>query len=183
MRPSRPMTFLLYFAIPLVAILVAGRQGYLSTYDELSTWKGGGMGMFASADSTDTRFMQFFIEMADGRREPIIGLTDAQTAMVKRFLWYPSERAFKPLAQSIRNTAFLASDAISPVYRYSLKGERLEPLDRKYHLLYAHRPRPSGQVAEWNLVGEYYRLKYDPATRVAQFLQGRTLRAPKDRAP
>ncbi|MGI9513706.1 MAG: hypothetical protein ACR2OL_12460, partial [Anderseniella sp.] len=68
-------------AIPVLAVLVAGRQLYLSTYHDLSTWKGGGMGMFASAD-TLARYVRVFIEMPDKRRILINKLTPDQNEML-----------------------------------------------------------------------------------------------------
>ena len=54
--------------IPAIAITVAARQLYLSTTGELSTWKGGGMGMFASSEQI-TRYVKIYLIFADGRRQ------------------------------------------------------------------------------------------------------------------
>jgi hypothetical protein len=175
--------FVLYGLVPVVACTVALRQAYLSKFDELSTWKGGGMGMFASADSTDTRFLRFFIEKADGQREPIIGLNERQNAMMERILWYPRERAYEPLAHSIRRTSFVASNEPSPVWSYSETGERVADLGRKHHLLHANRARPDGEEPDWTLVMDYYRLSYDPVSRRARFVLSDSRRYSKASAP
>jgi hypothetical protein len=179
MPPGLPVRFVLYGLVPLVACVVALRQAYLSKFDELSTWKGGGMGMFASADSTDTRFLRFYIEKADGQREPIIGLTERQTGMMERILWFPRESAYEPLARSIRRTSFVASNEPSPVWSYTETGERLKDLARKHHLLHANRARPDGEEPDWTLVMEYYRLSYDPTARRAKFVLTDSRRYPE----
>jgi hypothetical protein len=169
MQPGWLQKFVFFALIPSLAVLVALRQGYLSKFDNLSTWKGGGMGMFASADSTDTRFLQMFIEDKDGRREPIIGLSESQTAMMRRILWYPRGPAIEPLAESLRRTRFVASNEPSAVRSFSETGEVLETLERKHYLLHAQGMRPAGQDPDWTLVIEFLRLAYDPAQRKASF--------------
>ena len=54
-RMPRAERWAMLCAIPLIAILIAARQLYLHTTEDLSTWKGGGMGMFAAADNTISR--------------------------------------------------------------------------------------------------------------------------------
>jgi len=171
---------LLIGLIPCVAALVAARQWYLSSHSELSTWKGGGMGMFASADSSDTRFLRLFIETDSGAREPIIGLTAKQQQIVERILWFPSDEAFTPLAQSLRQTSFVAPEDGRPLNSFSLTGERIAKLNKQHHLLHANRVKRDGPPPDWTLVCEYYRLTYDPATRVAKFSLVKTLRFGKE---
>src|SRR5262245_29451654 len=91
-RPTMPWVRLVLFgAIPAIAVLIAARQAYLSAYHGLSAWKGGGMGMFASADGSDTRFTRIYVETSDGRREPIIRLAAPADTLMQQVLWYPSE--------------------------------------------------------------------------------------------
>ena len=54
-RVPRIIRLAMFCTIPLIAVLIAARQFYLHAADDLSTWKGGGMGMFTSADNTLTR--------------------------------------------------------------------------------------------------------------------------------
>ena len=48
--------WLLIGIIPAIMLTVFARQIYLQRSAQLSTWKGGGMGMFASADGTVNRY-------------------------------------------------------------------------------------------------------------------------------
>ena len=61
-------------AIPVIALAVAGRQLYLSTTDDLSTWKGGGMGMFAGSETT-TRYAK--VMCCPWQREPLLRLKNS----------------------------------------------------------------------------------------------------------
>ena len=56
--------------IPVIMMAVAARQLYLSKTDDLSTWKGGGMGMFAGAETT-TRYTKIYLTFPDGSRQPL----------------------------------------------------------------------------------------------------------------
>lgn len=179
MQPTFVQRLIFFALVPLVAGIVAVRQGYLSKFDELSTWKGGGMGMFASADSTDTRFLRFYIESADGKREPIVGLTDQQTVMMRRILWFPRDSVIEPLAASLRRTSFVASNEPSLVRAFSQTGEPIKALDRKHYLLHANGLRPAGQEPDWTLRMEYHRLAYDPLDRKAAFEHTKTWVFPK----
>lgn len=151
--------------IPVVAALVAVRQGYLNRTAHLSTWKGGGMGMFAGADS-DLRFTRTYIEKPDGVREPIIGLLPNQAKALRLAIWYPTAANFAPLARSLRSTSFVAAHDPSPIYRYNSDGERVEKLNKMHYLLHAKGSR-SGPEPEWTLAIEYWEMTYDVATRSA----------------
>lgn len=171
--------FIFFALVPAVACAVAIRQAYLSKFDELSTWKGGGMGMFASADSTDTRFLRFYIEKPDGRREPIIGLTERQKILEQRALWYPRLASIEPLAVSLRRTGFVAANEPSQLWAYADTGEALKPLDRKHYLLRANLPRPGADDPDWTLVIESYRVSYDPTTKRAGYKLVKSWNFPK----
>ena len=87
--------------VPIVALLVAARQVYLSRYHDLTTWKGGGMGMFAGADFSLNRYAKLFITDSNGQRQPLTELTREQTDLVKRALNYPVRRNFLLVAKAI----------------------------------------------------------------------------------
>ena len=42
-------SWIILCAVPAIALAVAARQVYLSRTEDLSTWKGGGLGIFAAA--------------------------------------------------------------------------------------------------------------------------------------
>lgn len=167
---------LLYCAVPALAVAVATRQAYLNAWHGLSTWKGGGMGMFAGADSGDTRFARVWIELPDGRRQPIITLTPAQDRLLDRALWYPTHANFEELAQSLRRTSFIAVDQPSPVGRADADGKSLGPTGRSHYLLRADAPRPDGAEPDWKVVIEYWTIRFDSETRLAHASLSETMR-------
>lgn len=172
-----PVSRLAIFGIiPAIAIIIVARQAYLNTYHGLSTWKGGGMGMFASADSGDTRYTRIYIQTADGRREPIIRMTAAQDTMLQKAMWYPSARNFEILAQSLRRTSYVAADQPSPVSRNDVNGNRIGPAGRSHYLLNADAVRPGDDEAPWTLVIEYWTTSFDPLTRKATARLTETMR-------
>jgi len=173
---ERPIRIALFGLIPALAIGIATRQAYLNTYHGLSTWKGGGMGMFASADSGDTRYTRIYIETPDGRREPIIRMTPAQDMMLQRALWYPKASNFEALASSLRRTSFVAADRPNPVSRNDVNGDRIGPAGRSHYLLNADSTQVRDDEPAWTLVIEYWTLSFDPQTRLVTATQTDILR-------
>jgi len=158
----------LYCAIPALAIVIATRQAYLNTWYGLSTWKGGGMGMFASADGGSSRFTRIYVEMPDGGKQPIVQMTPAEDRLLDRALWYPTHANFRELALSLRSTSFIAVDRPSPVNRADSNGQSLGPAGYSHYLLRADGPRAEGDVPDWTLLIEYWTISFDPGTRLAQ---------------
>ena len=110
--------------MPAIALTVATRQLYLSTTDDLSTWKGGGMGMFAGTED-NTRYAKIYLTFADGRRQPLLRITDEQERLKKQALNYPNERNLRALASSIKATKWWASttkNSSQPIWRGWEKG-------------------------------------------------------------
>ena len=169
----------IFCTIPLIAAIIAARQGYLNAYYHLSTWKGGGMGMFAGADSGDTRFTRIFIETADGKRQPIVKLLPAQSRQLQKAIWYPTRANFEPLAMSLRTTSFVASNEASKVYKIDNTKRTREAMEQSLYLLHARGPRPGGDDADWTLVIEYWEISYDGSKREARATLTETMRFDK----
>ena len=159
--------FICFTLVPIIACGLTLRQAYLSKYGELSTWKGGGMGMFASADSSQTRFVRSFIETRDGKRTSIGRMLPSQEALLREVLWYPRRESFIPLARSIRNTSFIASPERYPVMRFAQDGFTRIGQVGSYNIAYAQRSRPIGDKVDWSVVFEYWKISYDPSSRRA----------------
>lgn len=160
--------FLLFAAIPLIAIAVATRQLYLSKTDTLSTWKGGGMGMFASADSNDTRVLRIWMGPPGGEKHLVLGLTSSQSKIRDAGIWYPSWARFEPLARSLKASKFVAQKQRSQVMTADPTGKEYRPTGRSMHLLSATGPRPATDPLGWEARIEYWKVRYDPATRKAK---------------
>lgn len=151
--------------VPACALSIALRQAYLSTCCGLSTWKGGGMGMFAAADQ---RFARIYVEMPDGSREPIIGLTDEQRKLVERGLLYPVKSSFEPVVSSIRNTNWQNSNNPLIAVRVDADGNRVGTEGRPFYVLNAAGMRTPNSDPISNIVIEYWSASYDPHARVIQ---------------
>src|ERR1700719_2240646 len=91
----------LMLCVPCVALVIVGRQVYLSTRYGLSTWKGGGMGMFAAADELANRYAEVFLVNSDGNRDPLVQLTSEEDDLLNRALEYPTRKDFLRAARQI----------------------------------------------------------------------------------
>ena len=177
---TRIRQFVLFVFIPLIAMAVAARQLYLSKTGTLSTWKGGGMGMFASADTTDTRFLRIWMGPPGGEEYEVLGLTNPQTKITQEGLWYPSRARFEPLARSLKDSRFMAQKQGTPIMQADPMGQQLSPTGRSLRRLIATGPRPSTDALGWGVRIEYWRLRYDPATRRAKVQLIETYNYPVD---
>ncbi len=86
----------LILCVPVVSLLVATRQIYLSNWHDLSTWKGGGMGMFAGADNTSTRYTKIYVVDPVGNRHPLTRFAPSHTQFLGRALNYPTRARLSP---------------------------------------------------------------------------------------
>ncbi|MFP4539255.1 MAG: hypothetical protein ACLFPA_13255, partial [Dichotomicrobium sp.] len=128
---------------------------------DLSTWKGGGMGMFAGADNSATRYSQVFIEAADGQRYPLLKLTSKQQKLLDDAHLYPLRENFVPVANSIRATKWADSGPARPVRIVDSKNEFIRETDRTYTLLLPFGERAPGENTNFSIVFENYQLHYD----------------------
>jgi len=176
-RPLKAWT--LIGCIPLLALAMAARQLYLSKVHELSTWKGGGMGMFADADNTVTRFAKLYLEPPDGQRQPITKLTPAQQQLLTDALWYPTRDNFRALAKSIRQTNWVAPDQVRAIPLVDAEGKQVGPSGKSYYSLFPVGERAIGDDPDWTLAIEYWRATFDPMSRMARATLVKTLRFAK----
>ena len=152
-------------AVPVVAIAIAARQHYLHATQDLSTWKGGGMGMFAAADNSLERYAKIYLLLPDGHRQPLLRLTEFQERLKRQALWYPNERNFRALADSIRATTWWASTDRVPLNVFDENGQRVRDGTEQYYDLYPAHPRTASEQANWNVEIEYWKASYDAKTR------------------
>jgi hypothetical protein len=151
-------------AIPAIALAVAARQIYLSKTEDLSTWKGGGMGMFAAADNAFGRYARIYMVSPTGERMPLWRLKPAQEVLLQKCMWFPSERNFRALADTIKQTVWWpGSEEISQVI-LNENGEKVG-IDNsiRFHEFRAAPVRPAERQ---NLIVEmeYWKSNYDVAT-------------------
>lgn len=164
---SRRLKLSLAFAIvPAFAVMIAMRQAYLKFYYGLSTWKGGGMGMFAGADDTHTRFAKYYLETPDGGRQPIVTVTDRQQALINRAMLYPVRSNFETVAKSMRKTNWQGPDNPVTAVKVDVDGNRVGPVGKPFYMLNANGLRREGDEPNWVLAIEYWNADYDPATGI-----------------
>jgi hypothetical protein len=149
-------------AVPAIALAVAARQLYLSKTEDLSTWKGGGMGMFAAADNTLGRYVKIYVLAPTGQRLPLLRLTPSQEELMQRGLWFPSESRFRELADSIKATTWWASQEEIPLTIFNENGERLRIDDSvRFHNLRAADPRTPPDNFKFGVEVQYWKATYD----------------------
>jgi len=151
--------------VPIVALLVAARQVYLSRYHDLTTWKGGGMGMFAGADFSLNRYAKLFITDSNGQRQPLTELTREQTDLIKRALNYPVRSNFLLVAKAIASRDWIPKGERRPVVLIDSRGNKVGTADESYHSIAPFGLRPGGDNWKWDLQIEYWKLSYNPLTR------------------
>lgn len=154
--------------IPIIMMLMVGRAAYLSSEYNLSTWKGGGMGMFASADSAATRFAQVTIEAPTGGRYPISRLTPEQNTLSRAALWYPRRENFVPLANSIRATQWATQGTAEPVRHYNSNGKLLRTGPESKELLSHFGIRPADEPTDFVVIIDFYSMSYEVGARKLQ---------------
>ncbi len=164
MRMPRAERWTMLCAVPLIAILIAARQLYLHTTEDLSTWKGGGMGMFAAADNNLTRFAKIYLLLPDGQRQPLLRLTGPQEELKSQALFFPSERNIRSLANSIKATTWWASTDRIPLNVFDDNGQKTEGGTARYYDLYPAHPRTASEPLNWGVEIEYWKGTYDPTT-------------------
>jgi hypothetical protein len=162
------------FCIPTVALLVATRQVYLNRYHDLTTWKGGGMGMFAGADASLNRYAKVFITDPRGKREPLTQLTPDQSDLLNRALNYPVRRNFLVAAKAIATLDWIAKRQRMPVALIDSKGKNVGTAAESYYLMVPFGTRPREEKWKWDIQIEYWKLSYDPGTRRAHAVLAET---------
>jgi hypothetical protein len=152
--------------MPAIAVSVALRQAYFHSYYGLSTWKGGGMGMFAGADTAQMRFAKIYLELPDGSRQPIVTPSGRQQALIDDALLYPVRSNFEKIAASMRKTNWQGSDTPVLAIKIDADGNRLGRVGSPFYMLNAFGLRREDNEPNWTLAIEYWNTDYDPVTRV-----------------
>src|ERR1041385_209659 len=93
-RPTPALQWISLLCVPCVALVIVARQVYLSRHYGLSTWKGGGMGMFAAADELSNRYAEVFLIGPNGDRNPLVQLSADDTDLINRALEFPTRDRF-----------------------------------------------------------------------------------------
>ena len=119
-------------ALPaLLLSVVALRQIQLTRTENLSPWKGGGFGMFASTDSRANRYLRVYVK-APGRHAEL-AIPRSLEELAARVAVLPSERLLRRLAADVaareRRHARSVQTVAIEVWRTHFERETLRPSD------------------------------------------------------
>jgi hypothetical protein len=167
-QSGKTKLWLLTGLVPAIMLVVFARQIYLKHSAQLSTWKGGGMGMFAAADGSNNRFTKVYINSPQRGRQPIIRLTLPQKRLMDKAVWYPVRSSFQRAADLIFATNWATSDLPTAVSQVNSAGKQIAASPIFYHMIYPYGPRLSTDRPDWDLEIEYWAMSYNPDTRRIQ---------------
>jgi len=151
--------------VPCVALVIVARQVYLNTHYGLSTWKGGGMGMFAAADELANRYAKVFLVHSDGNRDPLVQLTPEDEELLNRALEYPARKNFLRAARQIGSENWIPAFQRRPVLRVNGNGDPMNAEDKAYRVMVASPLRSEREERKPSVEIQFWKLTYDPHTR------------------
>jgi hypothetical protein len=166
MRPTlSPRQWIAMLCVPVVALVVVGRQLYLSKNYGLSTWKGGGMGMFAAADEVSNRYVKVFLVEPDRTTDPLVQFSADDNEMLTRALEYPTRSNFLRAAKKIAQENWIPAYQKRPVLKVNSDGNPTGAGDKTYRVMVPSEIRSDRETRRPNMEMQYWNLRYDPALR------------------
>ena len=123
--------------------------------------------MFAGADATLNRYAKVYLVESRGKRQPLTELTPHQAELVSRALNYPVRGNFLLAAKSIATLDWIAKRQRMPVAQIDSTGKNVGTASDSYYLMMPFGKRPREEKWKWDIHIEYWKLSYDPATRLA----------------
>ncbi|HXX41060.1 MAG TPA: hypothetical protein VEI58_02210 [Chthoniobacterales bacterium] len=157
--------WLLTVCVPCAALAILGRQIYLNTHYGLSTWKGGGMGMFAAADELANRYAKVFLVHSDGSRDPLPQLTPEDQDLLSRALEYPARENFLRAARMIGSENWIPAFQRRPVLKVNGNGDPVSAEDKAFRVMVASPLRSESEDRNPSVEIQFWKLTYDPHTR------------------
>lgn len=151
--------------VPLVSLGLLGRQIYLSRYYELSTWKGGGMGMFAAADELPNRYAKIFLIDASGDQDPLVQLSPENTEILNRALEYPTRGNFLRAARKIATANWIPAYQRRPVLIVDNNGEPVRTDAKSFRVMVPSSLQSDREEKKSRMEIQFWKIRYDPITR------------------
>ena len=151
--------------VPVVALGIVGRQIYLSSHYGLSTWKGGGMGMFAAADELSNRYAKLFLVDSDGNRDPLVQLSPEDFDLLNRALEYPTRKNFLRAARKIAQENWIPAYQRRPVLDVNIDGNPIGASAKSYRVMVPSEIRSDREKKGTSMEIQFWKLSYDPHTR------------------
>jgi hypothetical protein len=166
-HPSAFQRWVLMLCVPCVALVVVGRQIYLSRFYDLSTWKGGGMGMFAANDGPQSRYAHVYLVKPDGTRDPLNQFSESEADFVTRALEYPLRSTFLRAARAIAQENWMPMQQRAPVTVFDSRSEPLRAADESFHLMVPYGRSSDTEKRNWSIEIQFWKLFYDPVKKRA----------------
>ena len=148
--------------LPLVLILVASHQVWLASTSNLSSWKGGGFGMFATVDPSSFRAVRGSFDTPEGPIPfDVYALDDLGGAIQKTFQnarALPDQRRLRPLAELVTRSRWQVVGGVA-------QHQELLPTSDDSPILV---PGPGDDADSITVTGgrlEVWRVRYDRHTR------------------
>jgi hypothetical protein len=151
--------------VPFVSLIIVGRQIYLSSHYGLSTWKGGGMGMFASADELSNRYAKVFLIESSGDRNPLVQLSSDDTDLLNRALEYPTRKNFLRAARQIAQRNWIPAYQRRPVLSINSDGNPIGADAKSYRVMVPSELRSDAEEKRSSIEIQFWKISYDPRTR------------------
>jgi len=151
--------------VPFMSLVVVGRQVYLSSRYGLSTWKGGGMGMFAAADELSNRYAKVFLIGQKGDRNPLVQLSSDDTDLLNRALEFPTRKLFLRAARQIWQENWIPAYQERAVLEVNGDGNPIGAGDKSYRVMARSELRPESDQARSSIEIQFWKLSYVPGTR------------------
>ena len=151
--------------VPFVALVIVGRQIYLSSHYGLSTWKGGGMGMFASADGLSNRYAKVFLIDPNGDRNPLVQLSSDDFEILNRALEYPTRKNFLRAARQIVQRNWIPAFQQRAVLNVNSDGNPIGAGGKAYRVMVQSELQPEGEQKRSSMEIQFWKISYDPHTR------------------
>jgi len=151
--------------VPLVALAIVGRQVYLASHYGLSTWKGGGMGMFAAADEISNRYAKIFLVEPGGDRDPLVQLSPDNTDVLNRALEYPTRKNFLRAARKIAQENWIPVYQRRPVLVVNNNGDPISAGAKSYRVMVPSEIRSDREERKTGMEIQFWKISYDPKAR------------------
>lgn len=166
-KSLRLLQKLIFLIVPTIALVIVIRQHYLHQTQNLSIWKGGGMGMFAASDVV-TRMVKIYIQSPQGEIHPVINLTPVLDRLRRKILFNPSDTNFRELANMLGKFKYVSGNEKFPHRVIDKNGKEVSRKEGKYFYLRAAGLRTQGDKPEWKVLIEFWDTRYDSNTRFAK---------------
>jgi hypothetical protein len=157
--------------VPVIALSVFANQLYRQSAYDLSAWKGGGMGMFASADAPAYRFARVIAER-DGRSLHLDCFSADLEDLLTSATHEPSDRNLAALARAVLAKAWYLHETPAALAPSSATSMPVQPRAAAGTCPY---PPPGGlgnQPVRFDSVRvAFYKLTYDRATNTLSAIQ------------